>query len=365
MPSPRPAAAATTEIAISVPARRRRRLAPWLLSLALAGVTSGCLLSGSSSQPAASNQPPAAEAQANAPDSAAEGAKDAGKPAHPAFDAARAFKQLEKQVAFGPRVPNLPSHRECRDYLVDTLRSLADSVELQDCSRKAADGKNLEMSNIVARWKGTGKNAAEKGVLLCAHWDTRPTADYERTAARRKTPIPGANDGASGVAVLLEAARLFKQSPPPVPVMIVFFDGEDVGPGIDQMFFGSKHFAANLPADVPRRGILLDMVGDRELRIPQEQYSAAKAADVVAQVYGIAHDLGYQKEFPAEVGQAIEDDHVPLQKRGLQIIDLIDFDYGPNHTWWHTLEDTPDKCSPKSLKAVGDTVVGWVYSQGK
>ncbi len=287
----------------------------------------------------------------------------------PAFDADRAFKQLEKQVAFGPRVPNLPSHRACRDYLVDILKPLADKVELQKFDRRVG-GKTLAMSNIIATWPGEGgKSQGEKpgkeGVLLCAHWDTRPTADYEATAEKRKTPIAGANDGASGVAVLLEAARLFKRTPPPVPVTIVLFDGEDFGPGIENMFLGSKHFAANLPADVPQRGILLDMVGDKELRIPQEQYSLTRARDVVAQVYGIAGRLGYRQQFPEEVGQAIEDDHVPLLRRGLQVIDLIDFDYGPGHSWWHTLQDTPDKCSPASLKAVGDVVVEWVYSQGK
>lgn len=344
------------------PAKRCRRNAH-LLGAGLAAVLSLSLMSCGSvpSQPDAGGAAaddlagPRANGSTTRPDRAYRGA---------AFDADRAFKQLEKQVAFGPRVPNLSSHRACRDYLVDTLKPLAGRVELQEFNRRVS-GKTLAMSNIIAKWEGQGSKPGKEGVLLCAHWDTRPTADYEATAAKRKTPIAGANDGASGVAVLLEAARLFKANPPPVPVTLVFFDGEDFGPGIEHMFFGSKHFAANLPADVPQRGILLDMVGDKDLRIPQEQYSLTRARDVVAQVYGIAGRLGYRQQFPEEVGQPIEDDHVPLLRRGLQVIDLIDFDYGPGHSWWHTLQDTPDKCSPASLKAVGDVVVEWVYSQGK
>jgi len=279
--------------------------------------------------------------------------------ARPQFDRDLAFEHLKKQVAFGPRVPNMESHTQCRDYLVQTLRPLADSVERQDFSQTVR-GKRLQMSNVVARWKG---RKSEGGILLCAHWDTRPTADYERTPARRAMPIPGANDGASGVAVLLEMARIFKASPPPVPVMIVFFDGEDFGPNTNDMFLGSRYFAANLPKDAPKRGVLLDMVGDRDLEIPQEGHSLSEAREVLDEVYAAARRLGLDRYFPARFGGQIDDDHVPLQEKGLKVIDLIDFNYGPNHAWWHTLEDTPDKCSPTSLKIVGDTVLEWLYSQ--
>jgi hypothetical protein len=283
--------------------------------------------------------------------------------ARPAFDRELAFKHLEKQVAFGPRVPSTEGHRACREYLVETLRPLADSVERQDFTRSIR-GRTLRMSNIIARWKGDGgAGGGGDGVLLCAHWDTRPIADYERTAERRAMPIAGANDGASGVAVLLEMARVFKQSPPPVPVMIVFFDGEDYGPGLDYMFLGSRYFAANLPADVPKRGVLLDMIGDRDLEIPREVYSMEQAREVQDQVYAAARKLGLDRYFPDRPGTAIQDDHIPLLEKGLQVIDLIDFNYGPGHSWWHTLEDTPDKCSAVSLKVVGDTVLEWVRSQ--
>ena len=276
-----------------------------------------------------------------------------------AFDGAAAFKELEKQVAFGPRVPNMASHTACRDYLVEALKPLADRVERQDFTQRIGP-RTLGMSNIVARFKGAGSG---KGVLLSAHWDTRPWADFEASRADRRKPIPGANDGASGVAVLLQAARMFKATPPPVPVMIVFFDGEDYGPETDRMFLGSRHFARNLPADVPPRGILLDMVGDKDLQIPKEQYSVQNAQEVVDEVYGLAHSLGLGRYLPKIVDRAIEDDHIPLQQKGLKVIDLIDFDYGPDHAWWHTLQDTPDKCSPHSLAVVGEVVTKWVYAQ--
>lgn len=279
--------------------------------------------------------------------------------AAPKFDGQSAFKDLEKQVSFGPRVPNQKGHVACADYLIETLKPLADSVERQPFTQRVGS-QNLRMNNILARWKGTG---GKNGVLLCAHWDTRPTADFEENPEDRRKPILGANDGASGVAVLLEAARMFKKNPPPVPVMIVFFDGEDFGPGVDRMFLGSRYFARKLPADVPRRGILLDMVGDRDLQIPKEAYSVQNAQEVVDEVYDLAAALGHGKYFPRLVDRAIEDDHIPLQQRGLKVIDLIDFDYGPDHTWWHTLEDTPDKCSPQSLAVVGEVVTRWVYQQ--
>jgi glutaminyl-peptide cyclotransferase len=279
------------------------------------------------------------------------------------FDQERSFADLKKQVEFGARVPNSPGHRDCKNYLVEALKPLADRVETQDFSQRV-NGSRLEMSNIIARWNGQGgADSAKSGVLLAAHWDTRPTADYEINPDKRKQPIPGANDGASGVAVLLEAARMFKRLAPSVPVMIVFFDGEDYGPGIGNMFLGSRYFAGHLPAGTPKQGILLDMVGDRDLVIPQETYSLEVAREVMTDVYAIAQRRGYGKQFPAIRGTPIEDDHIPLHEKGLKVIDLIDFSYGPGHSWWHTLEDTPDKCSPASLKAVGDVVLEWVYTR--
>jgi glutaminyl-peptide cyclotransferase len=282
----------------------------------------------------------------------------AANPGH-AFNKERAFKDLETQVRFGPRVPNTDGHRQCSAHLVSILKPLADSVERQEFTQ-VIRGKSLKMVNVIARWKGAGD---KNGVLLCAHWDTRPTADQERDIVRARRPIPGANDGASGVAVLLEAARAFKAAPPPVPVMLVFFDGEDYGPGEEDMFLGARYFADHLPQDVPKRGVLLDMVGDRDLEIPREPYSVENAREVSDQIYDIADKLGLNRYFPRRTSFKVEDDHLPLQAKGLQVIDLIDFNYGPNNSWWHTLDDTPDKCSPTSLKVVGDVVLEWVYTR--
>jgi Zn-dependent M28 family amino/carboxypeptidase len=279
--------------------------------------------------------------------------------ARPAFDGKQAFSDLEKQVQYGPRVPNTKGHRGCKEWLVATLKPLASDVSLQEVKRNLG-GETLVMANVIARWKGQRSSG---GVLLCAHWDTRPTADYDPDPIKRRQPILGANDGASGVAVLLELARSFKAAPPPVPVMLVLFDGEDYGPGIDRMFLGSRAFAANLPADVPRKGILLDMIGDKNLRIPREDNSARAARQVLDEVYAIAARQGSSAYFPPGPGPSIEDDHVQLHQKGLQVIDLIDFEYGPGHSWWHTSQDTPDKCSPQSLKVVGDVVAEWVYSR--
>lgn len=277
----------------------------------------------------------------------------------PAFDGARALQHISTQVGFGPRVPNTAGHKRCRQWMLDTLKPLADRVESQSFSYPLG-GDSLAMTNVIARFSGSGKGA---GVLLAAHWDTRPTADEETDPARRAQPIPGANDGASGVAVLMELARQFKSSPPPVPVMLLFVDGEDYGPGLDRMFLGARHFAGHLPPDVPRTGILLDMVGDKNLTIPREPYSVSAARSVVDEVCRIARRLGYQREFPNTEGSPIQDDHLPLIDKGLKIIDLIDFDYGPNHRYWHTLQDTPDKCSAASLRTVGEVVSEWVYTR--
>ncbi|MBI3910488.1 MAG: M28 family peptidase [Armatimonadetes bacterium] len=270
-----------------------------------------------------------------------------------AFDADRAFDDLKRQCTFGPRVPGTQGHVRCRAFLAEALRATADKVELQEFRFRDGD-RSLAMANIIARWQGRDPKA--RAVLLAAHWDTRPTADQEPDPQHRSTPIPGANDGASGVAVLLEVARQLKQQPPPGPVWIVLFDGEDYGPGVERMFLGSRHFARHLPADAPKVGVLLDMVGDAELSLPVEENSLARARDVVAEVWSVARARGYGMTFLNRRAEAIQDDHLPLLDAGVKMIDVIDFDY----PYWHTLADTPDKCSAASLRAVGEVITAWV-----
>jgi hypothetical protein len=279
-----------------------------------------------------------------------------------AFDGGRAYDLLNQQVSLGPRVPGTSAHTNAVKLMERALKPRADLVSVDRFS-EVADGKPVDLSNILARFDGK----SDKWVLLAAHWDSRPRAEYEVDAAKRKQPIPGANDGASGVAVLLELARVFSEKKPDVGVLMVFFDGEDYGQTESGMYLGARHFAANLgklPALLQKPikidyGILLDMVGDKDLHIYQEQNSLHAAPEVVRKVWSAARKLGYEDQFVPKPKFRIDDDHIPLIKAGVKCIDIIDFDYGP----WHTLDDTPDKCSAGSLKTVGDVVARLIYEE--
>jgi glutaminyl-peptide cyclotransferase len=273
----------------------------------------------------------------------------------PDFDSARAFDLLRKQCDFGPRPPGTPAHEKCRDYLLSELSTYASSAELQSFEH-VRSGKTYKFANVIGKFGKSGTPA----ILLCAHWDTRPTADQELEPADQKKPILGANDGASGVAVLLELARMFHERPPAVPVTIVLFDGEDFGPKEGDMFLGAKHFASTLKKPTGYRyGILLDMIGDKGLGIYKEWNSVSAAGDVVDRIWSAARSLGHGSAFIDQTKYTISDDHVPLIRAGLPCVDVIDFDYA----YWHTLSDTVDKCSPKSLQTVGETIAKVVYSE--
>jgi glutaminyl-peptide cyclotransferase len=273
------------------------------------------------------------------------------------FDPERAWAHLVSQVDAGPRVPNTPGHGAVREYMLRELGAVCDRVDTQDFVVDVR-GTGLQMSNVI----GVLGADRPKKVLLCAHWDTRPWADQDPNPANHLTPIPGANDGASGVAILLEAARVLREAQPQVGVFVMMLDGEDYGPGIDAMFLGSRYYARNVVPERPAWGILLDMVGDRDLHIAREGTSEQRAAEVNQRVWAAARQLD-RPEFMDVVGQAILDDHIPMLDAGIPVIDLIDFSFGPNHRWWHTLEDTPDKCSPASLQAVGQVVIRTVLNE--
>lgn len=278
----------------------------------------------------------------------------------PSFDSSSAFSALRKQVDIGPRYPGSNGQIKCRDYIVSQLKPYADEVTVQDF-KHTASGKELPLYNIIARFNSD----ASKSILLAAHWDSRPIADKEVNPIKQAQPIPGANDGASGVAVLLELAKMFKQRQPELGVIMVFFDGEDYALETDaseHMFLGSKYYAANMDAKAKssiRFGILLDMIGDKNLAIYQEAESAKAAPEVVKKVWYTARSLGYEKIFIPQTKYDIMDDHVPLIRAGVKCIDIIDFDYGP----WHTLDDTVDKCSADSLKVVGEVVAKVIYKE--
>lgn len=271
----------------------------------------------------------------------------------PPFDSDRAYNYLLEQCAFGPRAPGTQAHVACRDYLREHLNESVGEATLQPFTLEIPE-RTIPMWNVLAAHDSRNP----RQVLLCAHWDTRPTADEEDDPADRRRPIIGANDGASGVAVLLEIANVLRESPPPVGVRFVLFDGEDYGPGSDRMYLGAKHYASMLPEPNPEWGVLLDLVGDRDLQIWRERNSEDQAPEVNDRLFGAAREAGHGAVFPDDVRWTITDDHLPLLEAGVPVVDLIDFDY-PH---WHTLEDTPDKCSPESLRAVGETVLHALYS---
>jgi hypothetical protein len=276
------------------------------------------------------------------------------------FDAGRAFGFLEEQVALGTREPNSPGAARAVSYYQAMLKPLADEVILQRFElRDPYAPRLLKLTNVIARFQPE----LETRVILCAHWDTRPRADYD--PLRPDDPILGANDGASGVAVLLEFAHQLAAEPANIGIDIILFDGEDYGKEGDLQYYllGSRHYVDNPIGPLPREVILLDMIGDAELELPIELNSWQSAAYLVDAIWTIGEELGYQ-QFVRRFGQAIYDDHIPFIQAGIPAIDIIDFQY-PNATtnYWHTHQDTPDKCSPESLDAVGNTVLTWIYRQ--
>jgi len=265
-------------------------------------------------------------------------------------DSALAYVQV--QVAFGPRVPNTEGHRRAGDWIVSRLATRADTVLVQPFSHVTTSGDTLKLRNIIGRFRP----AATDRILYVAHWDTRPIADKEPNLANQRRPIDGANDGGSGVAVLLGVADALKQVPPGLGVDLLFVDGEDYGEWTPKkdVLLGSRFYAKNpLPGPQPLFAVVWDMVGDKDLVIYKEGHSVTNAPEVVERVWKAAADLGYDDVFRDQVGTAIEDDHVPLLEVGIRAIDVIDLDYDA----WHTLQDTIDKVSARSLQIVGDVAM--------
>ncbi|HSQ76477.1 MAG TPA: M28 family peptidase [Bacteroidota bacterium] len=326
----------------------------WKRTLNMAGILLLSCAAGCSQQQ--SDKPPANTSPT--PSTAVEHQRSAT----PVFDGERAFSYLLKQTSFGPRNPNSKGHAACRGYLAETLRRAADDVRLQEFAADGYDGETLRLTNIIAAFRPELKTR----ILLCAHWDTRPRADRDEHPQLREQPILGANDAASGVAILLELAALMKSNPPPVGVDIVLFDGEDYGKEQDHHLYliGSRYFARHKQPDyVPRFGILLDMVGDTFLELPREMHSVRSAPDVVSMVWSAARELGVTQFVDAD-GEEILDDHVPLNEAGIKTIDIIDFNYpDDSHRYWHTHQDIPENCSSESLHAVGTVLTHVVYGQ--
>ncbi len=296
-----------------------------------------------------------------------------GKPAlkAPAFDADSAFEFTAQQVKFGPRVPNSTAHKQCADWMASKMEEFCDTVIVQSYRVKAFDGKMLDSRNIIASFHPDLGNR----ILLCAHWDTRPWADQD--SVRKNEPIDGANDGASGVGILMEVARQLSVSRPNLGVDIIFFDAEDYGqpddselpPMEDSYCLGSQYWAKNLhqPNYIARYGILLDMAGADQATFTQEGSSMQYAPYVVDMVWKAGNDIGYGQNFVNEKTKGIIDDHFYINRlAGIRCIDIIHYDYNtPSNFWkhWHTHGDTIDKISRPTLKAVGQTLLEVLFRE--
>jgi Zn-dependent M28 family amino/carboxypeptidase len=263
------------------------------------------------------------------------------------FNGQRALEDVQYQVALGDRIPGNPGHARVVDWIQNELEKAGWSAEIQ--SSTLMDHPIL---NIVGKQKGS-QATDRPWVILGAHYDTRMYADQDPDPQRSKQYVPGADDGASGVAVLLGLARSLPRHLP-VQVWLVFFDAEDNGgiPGWDWLL-GSKAFVASLTGK-PDAAVVVDMVGDKDLNIYLEKNSNQAIA---RSIWAEAAKAGYKQFIPVP-NHSMIDDHTPFLQAGIPAVDIIDFDY----PYWHTTADTPDKVSGESLKAVGDTLIKWLDS---
>lgn len=265
------------------------------------------------------------------------------------FNGDTALAYIRQQLAFGPRVPNTDGHRKTGDWILQALKVRTDSAEVQAFTHVTVKGETLRLRNFIGRFRP----ALTDRILYVAHWDTRPFSDKVANLAEQQRPVPGANDGGSGVAVLLGVADALKKIPPTFGVDLLFVDGEDYGDfGVDKdVFMGSRHYAKNLPAGPkPLFAVVWDMVGDADLEIVPESNSEAGAPEVVERVWTRAEELGFSRIFRRTGRSTVSDDHIPLQQAGIRAIDVIDLVYPA----WHTPEDTIDKVSARSLGIVGE-----------
>lgn len=262
------------------------------------------------------------------------------------FNRQRAYEDVIYQVNLGPRLPGSQAHSQAVEWLVDELKASKWDVVLQETTFE-----NQPVQNIIAR-RGSGNRPF---IIIGAHYDSRFFADHDPDPERHNEPVPGANDGASGVAVLLELARVLPQNLNK-QIWLVFFDSEDQGQisGWDWIL-GSRAFVDTLQT-YPDAAVVIDMIGDADLSLPKELSSNS---DLQNEIWQVAANRGYESIFLNEPGYGILDDHTPFLQKGIPAIDIIDF----NYPYWHTTGDTPDKVSPDSLFVVGDTLLHWLLSE--
>ncbi len=291
----------------------------------------------------------------------------------PDFNQDSAYYFVDKQVSFGPRVPNTEQHVQCGDYLVAELKRFGAQVTEQKMDLKAYDGTVLRSRNIIGSYKTENTNR----ILLFAHWDSRPYSDHDPDEKLHKSPVQGANDGASGVGVLLEIARNIQKQSPEFGIDIIFFDAEDYGtpefvtdaPEGEWWCLGSQYWSKNphIAGYKARYGILLDMVGAKDATFYKEYYSRQSASGIVEKVWSTARNLGYGKYFVDKNGGGVIDDHVPvIQNLRIPCIDIIHHDPNTqsNFGWyWHTSKDDMNSIGKETLKAVGQTVMEVIYKE--
>ncbi len=291
----------------------------------------------------------------------------------PAFNADSAYYFVEKQVSFGPRVPGTKAHRECEAWLVEKFRRYSDTVIVQGFKARTYDKVTRRGENIIASFNPD----MQQRVLLMSHWDSRPFADHDPDPSKHRTPIDAANDGASGVGVLLEAARHFSEQNPQIGVDIVLFDLEDWGPPSDLEIYddeawglGSQYWSKNphVLGYEASFGILLDMVGAANPKFKKEYFSMQYAEFVVDMVWEEAYSLGYGDFFLNEEGSAINDDHVYVNKYArIPSIDIIHLDRSSSNgsffEYWHTTGDNMEHIDKQTLEMVGKVILNVVYNQ--
>lgn len=290
----------------------------------------------------------------------------------PEFNADSAYTYVEKQVAFGPRVPNSEAHKACANYLADELKRFGAKTFVQEANLTAYDGTRLCCYNIIGSYNPDMDNR----VLLFAHWDSRPYSDHDPDPANHRKPLDGADDGASGVGALLEIARQLQTKNPGIGVDIIFFDAEDYGtPEFvddykpDTWCLGTQFWTRNthVPNYRAKYGILLDMVGGRSATFFKEYQSVRAAAPIVEMVWSAARNLGYGKYFINADGGAVTDDHqYVISGLGIPCIDIINYDPDSEKgfpDYWHTQRDNMSNIDRETLKAVGQTVLHVIYNE--
>lgn len=295
-------------------------------------------------------------------------------PVGPAFIADSAMAYCQAQCDFGPRTMNSKAHDLCEEWIINKFKGFGLDVETQKADLTGWDGTKLHSTNIIAHFNPQ----AERRILICAHWDSRPWADNDPDSTNWHKPVLAANDGASGVGVMLEVARLLQNDTTlAIGVDLVCFDAEDYGTpqwaeknedSEKTWALGAQYWAKNLSGDnKPQFGILLDMVGGQGAKIYQEHFSLRYAASIVDKVWSAARHAGFSSVFANEVGGGVTDDHIPVNEAGIPTVDIIPFypdcrqsSFGPT---WHTINDDMEHLDINTLKAVGQTLIQVIYSE--